>query len=140
MVRPPLRWRPVQRACAAPCLALCSSEVAVGFFVCIFCPEFALTAHAELFSVSQNSFVFCCPRRGVSSCKHCSTAGKGPRSQPASVEETASRPFCGHIHQDDLYFLFPRTFSGRPGSESPNLQCLQTQVTFWAGSSSLHCY
>ena len=35
-------------------------------------------------SISYSFFVFCCPRRGVSRCKHCSPAAKGSRSQPLS--------------------------------------------------------
>ena len=34
----------------------------------------------QLFLVPYNCFLFCCLRRGVSSCKHCSTAAKDPRS------------------------------------------------------------
>ena len=52
---------------------------------CIFlrriCPNCACT---ELFLVPYSFFVFCCWRRGLSRCKHCSTAAKGPRSQPVS--------------------------------------------------------
>ena len=32
-------------------------------------------------SVPPGFFAFCCWRKGVSRCKHCSTAAKGPRSQ-----------------------------------------------------------
>ena len=38
----------------------------------------------QLFLVPYSFFIFCCSRRGVSRCKNCSTAAKGPRSQPVS--------------------------------------------------------
>ena len=46
---------------------------------CIFwsriCPNCVCT---QLFLVACNFFVFCCSRRGLSRCKHCSTVAKGP--------------------------------------------------------------
>ena len=33
----------------------------------------------QLFLVPYNFFAFCCSRKGVSRCKHCSTAAKGPQ-------------------------------------------------------------
>ena len=61
-----------------PAFAPGSSKVAVGFgfpfsglFFLIFCPEFVPAAHAtQLFLVPYSFFVSCCPRRGVSRCKH----------------------------------------------------------------------
>ena len=46
-----------------------------------FGPEFAPTAHASLFSLSYNFFVFSSSRIGVSRCKHCSMHQRvsGPR-------------------------------------------------------------
>ena len=46
------------------------------------CPNCACTS---LVLVPCRFFVFCCWRRGVSRCKHCSTAAKSPRSKPVSV-------------------------------------------------------
>ena len=38
----------------------------------------------QLFLVPYSSLVFCCQRRGLSRCKHCSTAEEDPRPQPVS--------------------------------------------------------
>ena len=59
----------------------------LGFLVSLYvlsriCPNCACR---QLFFVPYSFFVFCCSRRGVSRCKHCSTAAKGPRSQPVSL-------------------------------------------------------
>ena len=58
----------------------------LGFLVfCIFLSIICLNcACRQLFLVPYSFFVFCCWRRGLSRCKHCSTAAKGPRSQPVS--------------------------------------------------------
>ena len=68
-----------------------SSKLAVGFFGLFvsfryrICPNCSCT---QLFLVPYSFFVFCCWRRGVSRCKHCSKGAhvpaKGPRSQPVS--------------------------------------------------------
>ena len=71
-----------------PIFAPGSSKLAVGFFGLFvsfgsrICPNCAYT---QLFLVPYSFFVFCCSRKGVSRCKYCSTAAKGPRSQPVSV-------------------------------------------------------
>ena len=46
-----------------------------------FGPEFAPIVHVQLFLVSYSFFVFCILRRGVSRCKLCLIAAKGPGSQ-----------------------------------------------------------
>ena len=46
------------------------------------CPNCACT---QLFSVPYRFFVFCCMRRCLSRCKHCSTAAEGRTSQPVSM-------------------------------------------------------
>ena len=91
VVCPPLRWCCVQRACAVPCS--CSRIFKRGSWVfwslCIFCPQFATTAHAcaYLLVLCINSFfVFCCLRRSVSRCKHRS---KGSQV-PACLTQTVS--------------------------------------------------
>ena len=102
MFCPSLRWCCVQGACSRPCFcsqhpvfALGSSKVAVGFFGLFvsfgsrICPTGACT---QLFLVPYSFFVFCCSRRGVSRCKHCSTSAKGPRSQPVSFPRKNSTP------------------------------------------------
>ena len=78
-----------------PAFALGSSIVAVGggflvflYLLSIICPNCACT---QLFLVLCSFFVFCCWRTGVSRCKHCSTAAKGPRSQPVSVGDWGRR-------------------------------------------------
>ena len=48
------------------------------------CPNCSCT---QLFLVPYSFFVFCCSRRCLSRCKHCSTAAKGPRSQTVSERE-----------------------------------------------------
>ena len=64
-----------------PVFALGSSKVAVrffGLFVSLgsrMCPNCACT---QLFLVPYSFLVFCCLGRGVSRCKHCSPAAKGP--------------------------------------------------------------
>ena len=61
-----------------------SLEVVVGFLVFFSLvhnlPQ--LPMQAVIFLVPYGFFVFCCWRRGVSRCKHCSTAAKGPNPQP----------------------------------------------------------
>ena len=52
------------------------------------CPDCACT---QLFLVPYSFFVFCWSRRGVSVCKHCSTAAKGPGSQPVSLSHFSYR-------------------------------------------------
>ena len=48
-------------------------------------------AYLQLFLIPYSFlFVFVCSRRGVSSCKHCSCAAKGPRSQPVSGQPCSS--------------------------------------------------
>ena len=60
------------------------SGIWVFWSLCVFCPEFVdKTPNCEcmkLFLVPYNFFVFCCWKRGLSRCKHCSTCSKGPRS------------------------------------------------------------
>ena len=64
------------------CSGLFKSDSWVFQSVCVFCSEFVPTVHAQLFLVPHGFFVFCCWRRGVSRCKHCSTVAKGPNPQP----------------------------------------------------------
>ena len=47
-------------------------------------------ACTQLFLVPYIFFVFCCWQRRLSRCKHCSTAAKGPRSQPVSLRASES--------------------------------------------------
>ena len=51
------------------------------YFLSIICPNWACT---QLFLVPYSFFVFFGLRKCLSRCKHCSTAAKGPRSQPVS--------------------------------------------------------
>ena len=65
----------------------------LSFFVfCIFlsiiCPKYTCT---QLFLVPYSFFVFCCSRRCLSRCKHCSTVAKSPRFQPVSPPGDQSR-------------------------------------------------
>ena len=69
-----------------PAFASDSSEIrqlgGVFFFGFVsFGPEFAPIVHVQLFLVSYSFFVFCSLRRGVSRCKLCLIAAKGPGSQ-----------------------------------------------------------
>ena len=48
----------------------------------IICPNCACT---QLFSVPYSFFAFCCLRRCLSRCKHCSAAAEGSRSWPVSA-------------------------------------------------------
>ena len=64
-----------------------SSEMAVGCFfcLCIFWSRIRSNcACTQLILVPYSFFVFCSSRRGMSSCKFCSPAAKGSRTQPAS--------------------------------------------------------
>ena len=69
-------------------------KVAVGFFGLFvtfgsrICPNCTCT---QLFLVPYSFFVFCCSRRGVSKCKNCSTAAKGPRYQAVSLLQLQPR-------------------------------------------------
>ena len=71
-----------------PAFAPSSSKVAAKFFfvfcilLSIICPNCACT---QLFSVPYSFFAFCCPRRCLSRCKHCSAAAEGSRSRPVSA-------------------------------------------------------
>ena len=71
-----------------PIFAPGSSKVAVVFFDLVVCSGSRICpsrACMRLLLVSYSFCVFCCWRRGVSRCKHCSTEKKGPRSQPVSL-------------------------------------------------------
>ena len=64
----------------SPAFALDTSEVAVGFwsfciFLFIICPNCPCM---KLFLVPCSFFVFCCWRRGLSRCKHCSKGSQVP--------------------------------------------------------------
>ena len=68
--------------------ALGSSETAVGFLV--FCFSLSIICPNCSFLVTYSFFVFCCWRRCLSRCKHCSHAAKGPRSHvPACLKSDA---------------------------------------------------
>ena len=87
VVCPPLRWWCVQGACEVLCF--CSGlfrSVSLAFWsFCIFHPKFFLiAARMQLFLVPYSFFVFCCSKRGMSRCQHCSTAAKGPGPRPVS--------------------------------------------------------
>ena len=58
--------------------------------------EFA-PACTQLFLVPYSFFVFWCSRRGVSMCKHCSTAAKGPRSQQRFPAPSLSQMDLGKL-------------------------------------------
>lgn len=64
-----------------------SSKVAVGFFGLFlsFVHTFAATTKHAVILVPYRFFVFCCWRKGVCPCEHCSTAANQPRSQPVSI-------------------------------------------------------
>lgn len=70
-----------RRHVQCPGFAPSSSDVAVGFFrsFCIFlfiiCPSYT---HMKLFLVPYSVFVFCCWRRYLSSCHHCSKSSQVP--------------------------------------------------------------
>ena len=86
MVSPSLRWDCMHGSCSV--FALGSSEVTAEVYgLYIFCPEFALTVHTytHFFLVPYSFFVFSCSRIGVSRCKLCSTAAKGPRAQACLI-------------------------------------------------------
>ena len=60
----------------------------LGIFWSRICPDWPCT---QFFLVPYGFFVFCISRRGVSRCKRCSTAAKGPRSQSVSGTPGATR-------------------------------------------------
>ena len=67
-------------------LFLALQKCQLGFLVSLYllpriCSNCACT---QLISVPYSFFVFCSSRRGMSSCKFCSPAAKGSRTQPAS--------------------------------------------------------
>ena len=100
MVCPPPWWCWVQGVCAVPCFcswhsvyAPGSSKLSVGFFGlsefwgsriwsnCT-CMQLFLVLYIYIYIyIYIFFFAFCCSRRGVSRCKHCSTTAKGSRSQ-----------------------------------------------------------
>ena len=72
--------------CSTPLLLQAFQKWQLGFLVSLYllsriCPN---CPYMQLILVPYSFFVFCCWRRGVSRCRHCSTAAKGPRSQPVS--------------------------------------------------------
>ena len=86
VVCPPLRLRCVQGACPVPCFCSGSSKVAFwifGLFVSFVQNWPQLHIHAFILA-PYSFFVFCCLKRGVSRCKHCSPLAKGSRSQSVS--------------------------------------------------------
>ena len=74
-----LRWYWVQGAHAVPCFLLWALQKwQLGFLGSLYllsriCPNCKCT---QLFLVAYSFVVFCCWKRGVSRCKHCSTAAK----------------------------------------------------------------
>ena len=101
-------------ACTVP--SFCSRLLRCGSWVfwslCIFYPEFASSANKcmWLFLVLYSFFVFCCLRRGVSRCRHCSTASRGLGFQTVSLS-TERKSFYD-------YGCFPRCPSLCPSSEA----------------------
>ena len=97
---PPLRWCCMQGTFAVPyffsrplVLRPALQKWLLGFLVSLYllsriCPNCTCT---QLFLVPYSFFVFCCSRRCLSGCKHCSTAAKSPRSQPVSPPGDQSR-------------------------------------------------
>ena len=64
------------------------------------CPQFAPTVPARLFLVPYSFFAFCCWRRCVSRCKHCSEGPKDPQREEwereAEREHAGPAPGTGH--------------------------------------------
>ena len=97
VVCPPLCWYCVQGVCIVPCY--CYKLLRGGIWVfglfcillSIICPNCACT---QLFLVPSSFFVFCCWRRCLSKCKHCS---KWPQVQ-SCLRWGSSQP-CGR-HAD----------------------------------------
>ena len=81
-------WCWLQGAWAVPCFcSLCSQLSRSGngvFLIFLFLAHNLPQLCMHIFLVSYSFFVFCYSRRRLFRCKHCSTAGNGPRSQPVS--------------------------------------------------------
>ena len=78
-----------------PAFAPGSSEVAVGLlglFCVLLSIIFPSCTCMQLFLVPYSFFVFCCSKRDLSRCKHCSTAANGPRSQTYLIPPRDSTP------------------------------------------------
>ena len=126
----------VQGVCAAPCFCswhrvfrsrLFRSGSWVFWSFCILlsiiCPNCTCT---QLFLVPYSFFVFCCSRRGVSSCKYCSTATKGPRSQPVSGRAGDKTIFLHSIRKPLCDSL----------SRPPDALYCTTDSIFWCNSNA----
>ena len=87
----PFRWYCVQGACTVLCLAPGYSKVAVldFFLISLYLLSRICTncTCMQLFLIPYSFLVFCCSRRDVSRCKHCSTAEKHFRFQSVSASE-----------------------------------------------------
>ena len=76
---PSLRWWCVQGTCSVPCFCFWPPVLAPGSSVDLLVslyllgPEFAPNfTYTWLFFIPYSFFLFCCWRKGVSMCKHCS--------------------------------------------------------------------
>ena len=107
MVCPPLRWWCVQGMCSTqlllPTPRFCSRFFKSGSCVFVVSVSFVQNLSqlpcTQFFLVPRGFFVFCCSRRCVSRCKHCSTAANGPRSQlvsPAALSLAEKQSTAGH--------------------------------------------
>ena len=97
----------------------------------------------KLFLVPCSFFVFCCSRRGVSKCKHCSIA-KGPISQPVSFSTRHSTPLLLRTKEPQASSETSSCWTGASDSglpqryRSPSLTVTRTWATFcWNGLNSL---
>lgn len=87
MVCPPLWWRWVQGACMVPgfCLGLFKSGSWVFWSVCIFCSEFAPTAHARSYFSSFTVSLYFVVQTGLSRCKHSNKGAQVPACPTVTV-------------------------------------------------------
>ena len=127
MVCPPLWWWCVPGACAVPCFcsqhpvfAPSSSEVAVGFFLFV-CLVFLylvvqdlpqLCVHTVIFS-PYGFFVFCCSRRLLSRCKHCSEG-----SQVSGPSLSHFDYFCQNVQLIPIFSVFSHPLPSVPGASN----------------------
>ena len=103
----PFRWWCVQGGMYSTRLLFQALQMwQLGFWsLCIFYPEFAPSANACGYFQSH-----CCSRTGVSRCRHCSTAARGPGAQTVSLS-TERKSFYDYGH-------CPRCPSSCPSSEA----------------------
>ena len=125
----PLRWRCRQEAGTEFCFCsrLFNSGSWVFWSLCIFCPETAPKyAPTQLILVPDSFFAYCCSRRGVSRCKHCSKGSQHVSHPHTMLMGKDSRPGGLSAHGSPSLSLKPPASweNGKAGGEK-SFWCLK---------------